>query len=552
MKPFMDEQANCRLEWSESDQSLGADSYRRIFGPGAQFELCREEVADRPPVQVYAQRPHELGELLELASPEERFLVFPDIELTYGQALERIGGVAAALKEHDVRPGTRVAIASANSLEYVLTYWAVVAIGAVVVGLNGWWAPSELEHGVQLTDPILVLADEPRLTRLRQAGVGAEPLSDFVDAAPRSGSLPARLSAEDDPAIIMFTSGTTGRAKGATLSHRNLLHATQSAALRSALGAAQSGLDPLEVQGSVVMIIGPLFHISGTISLFGAPWRSSTLLFPPPGRWDERRHLEMTEHYAVQAWSAVPTHYWRILDHPDFERRNLSSLRMASSGGSVFPPALMHVFQQRLPNVTLSNGYGMTETCGVGTIASGQLLLAHPECVGRPWPTAEVEIRGTDGEALGAGEVGEIAIRTASVFLGYWNDRVATQAAIDREGWYHTGDFGAIRDGTLQLESRMRDLVIRGGENIYPPEIENRLIEHEDVVDCAVIGVPHHLLGQEVKAFVVRRDGSNPSIEDLRRWVGDALAPFKVPALIEFRPSLPYTETGKVIKHALE
>jgi acyl-CoA synthetase (AMP-forming)/AMP-acid ligase II len=225
---------------------------------------------------------------------------------------------------------------------------------------------------------------------------------------------------------------------------------------------------------------------------------------------------------------------------------------MASSGGSVFPPALMHVFQQRLPNVMLSNGYGMTETCGVGTIASGQLLLAHPECVGRPWPTAEVEIRGTDGEALGAGEVGEIAIRTASVFLGYWNDLVATQAAIDREGWYHTGDFGAIRDGTLQLESRMRDLVIRGGENIYPPEIENRLIEHEDVVDCAVIGVQHHLLGQEVKAFVVRRDGSNPSVEDLRRWVGDALAPFKVPALIEFRPSLPYTETGKVIKHALE
>ena len=541
-----------RLEWSASDQRLDPAVRARILGPGAPFEIRREKVLGRD-LQVYAQRPRELGALLRRGPRDDPYLVFPEAELTYGEVLDRVAGLATALRDdHGLRPGDRVAVASANSLEYVLAFWAVVAAGGVLAGLNGWWAPPELAYGTELTDPVLVLADEPRLERLQRAGVGAEPLADVVSAAPRRAELPGGLVAEDDPAIIMFTSGTTGRPKGATVSHRNMIHATQSSALKSALGAAQAGFDPFSVRGNVVMIVGPLFHISGTISLFGAPWAASTVVFPPPGRWDETRHLEMTARHGVQAWSAVPTHYWRILEHPDFGGADLSSLRTATSGGAVFPPALVRAFGERLPQVVLSNGYGMTETCGLGTIAADQLLLDHPESVGAAWPTHEVEVRDTDGQPLGPGQVGEIHIRSAAVFLGYWDNPEATSAAVDADGWYHTGDFGVIDDGVLRLESRMRDLIIRGGENIYPPEIENRIIEHPDVAECAVVGVPHHALGQEVKAFVVRRTGGDVSAEEVRAWVAGALAPFKVPAHVEFRESLPHTETGKVMKHELE
>ena len=542
-----------RLEWSESDPPLEPEVRARIFGPGAPFELRREVVLGRD-VQVFVQRPSELGALLRLPAREDRFLVFRDqAELTYGETVDRVSGLAATLHdEHGIRPGDRIAVASANSLEYALAYWAVVAIGAVAVGLNGWWAPPELAHGIELTDPALVLADEPRLERLGRAAIGAEPLSAVVDAAQAGGELPSGLAAEDDPAIVMFTSGTTGRPKGATVSHRNLIHATQTSALKGVLGAAQFGLDPFATRGSVMLVVGPLFHISGTISLFGAPWTAGTVVFPPPGRWDEGRHLELTERYGVQGWSAVPTHYWRILEHADFDRTDLSSLRTASSGGTVFPPALVQVFQARLPDVVLSNGYGMTETCGLGTIASGPVVLDHADSVGPAWPTYQIEVRDLDGQVLGPDEVGEVHIRSASVFLGYWGNPEATAATVDAEGWYHTGDFGVIADGLLRLESRMRDLIIRGGENIYPPEIENRLIEHPDIAECAVVGVPHHTLGQEVKAFVVPRDGADLSVEDVQAWVADVLAPFKVPAHVEFRRSLPHTETGKIMKHRLE
>ena len=546
------EQQPIRLEWSESDQPLEPAARSRIFGPGAPFELRRTEVRGRSQL-VYAQRPRELAGLLSLADPQDRFLACADVELTYAEVRDRVGGLATALDDaHGVRPGDRVAVASAKFSRVCAHVLAVIAARAVVVGLNGWWAPPELAHGAALTDPVLVLADDARLERLRRAGVGAESLAAVVSAAPTSAELPSGLVDEDDPAVIMFTSGTTGRAKGATVSHRNFIHATQTSALKGALGAAQVGLDPLAPRRPVVLLVGPLFHISGSISLLGTPWASATVVFPPPGRWDEERHLEMTERYGIGAWSAVPTHYWRILEHPDLETRDLSSLQTASSGGAVFPPALVRAFQERLPHVVLSNGYGMTETCGLGTIAAGPLVLEHPDSVGTAWPTHEIEVRGPDGRALGSGQVGEIHIRAPSVFLGYWENPEATEAAIDEDGWYHTGDFGVIEGGLLFLESRMRDLIIRGGENIYPPEIENRLIEHPDVTECAVVGVPHRALGQEVKAFVVLHQGAEVSGPEIQSWVADALAPFKVPAYVEFRDALPHTETGKVMKHELE
>jgi acyl-CoA synthetase (AMP-forming)/AMP-acid ligase II len=254
----------------------------------------------------------------------------------------------------------------------------------------------------------------------------------------------------------------------------------------------------------------------------------------------------------VSSWSGVPTQFWRMLEHPDFDSFDLTSLTLVSSGGAPFPPELMRVLNEKIPTANLSNGYGMSESMGAGTLLSGERYHTHRDSVGAPWATLELQIRDEDRNVLAEGEVGEICLRGAVIFVGYWNDAEATAAVLDADRWYHSGDYGRIEGGVLYLESRMRDLILRAGENIYPMEIEHRLIEHPDIVDAAVIGVDHRTLGQEVKAFVVLRDGADLTEADVREWAARSLAAFKVPTYVEFRDSLPYTQTGKVMKHELE
>jgi acyl-CoA synthetase (AMP-forming)/AMP-acid ligase II len=552
------------LDWV-GDRDLPAGVREALLGPGAPFELVDDVVLGRP-VRVFARRPAHLVEVLVGAPADQPYLVFPEATLSYGEVATRARAIAVTLaKEHGVAAGDRVAVASANRLEYVLTYWAVLALGAVMVGLNGWWTGAELDYGIELSRPTLVLGDDERLARLAgRSPVPLRTLADLVDASgDEAGSPNGEIGetaditdiseiAEDDPAVVLFTSGTTGRPKGATLSHRNLVHAGQVNALTAAVRKAQLGVDPLQPTPGAHLVVGPLFHVSGISPLFGAPRLGNLVVFPPPGRWDERTHLELTARHGVQSWSAVPTNYWRLLRHPDLDSFDLSGLRAAASGGAVFPPALVRLFQEKLPHVSLSNGYGMSESFGLGTLASGAVVVEHPESVGAASPSAEVEVRGPDGTRLGEGEVGEIHLRHAAIFLGYWDNPDATAAAVDPDGWYRTGDFGRIEGGLLHMDSRMRDLIIRGGENIYPAEIENRLIAHPDVDDVAVIGVHHETLGHEVKAFVVLRPGATVTADDVRAWAAEALAPFKVPAHVDFREALPYTQNGKVKKHELE
>ena len=262
--------------------------------------------------------------------------------------------------------------------------------------------------------------------------------------------------------------------------------------------------------------------------------------------------LELTARHNVTQWSGVPTQFWRLLRHPDIGSYDISSVLSVGSGGAVFPPELVRELRSRFPRIRLGNGYGMSETVGLGTLTGGDQFVAVPESVGPAQPTVEVQIRDSRGSVLPEGETGEICLRSPSVFLGYWNDPAATAAALDEHRWYRTGDFGRIADGLLFLESRRRDLILRGGENIYPIEIENRLIEHPDIDEAAVIGVDHPELGQEPKAFVVPRPGADLTEEQVRAWCAAALAAFKVPASVEFRTALPYTETGKLMKQELE
>jgi acyl-CoA synthetase (AMP-forming)/AMP-acid ligase II len=296
-----------------------------------------------------------------------------------------------------------------------------------------------------------------------------------------------------------------------------------------------------------------MFHVSGMIAVLvtGAAF-PTTLVFPAPGAWDPLTWLELTARHKVTTWSGVPTQYWRLLRHPDLGSYDISSVVTVGSGGAVFPPELVRELHSRFPRVRLGNGYGTSETVGLGTLTGGEQFVTVPDSVGSAQPTVEVQIRDEHGAVLPEGQTGEIFLRSPSVFLGYWNDPAATRAALDEDRWYRTGDFGRVADGLLFLESRRRDMILRGGENVYPIEIENRLIEHPDIDEAAVIGVDHPELGQEIKAFVVPQPGSQLTAEQVRTWCGAVLAGYKVPARVEFRTALPYNQTGKLLKQELE
>jgi acyl-CoA synthetase (AMP-forming)/AMP-acid ligase II len=566
--------AGARLDWVVGDL-LPADVRAALIGPGAPFEMVVEPVLGHP-VPVFARRPPHLRALLDeavAASPTAPFLVAGERRWTFAEARADVDALAALLRDrYGIAKGDRVAIVSANSPEYGLVMWATVSIGAIVTSLNGWWTGPELRHGVELTTPALVTGDERRLARLAEVTAGDGPavggpvvaLDELVAAARSAASVvtptarPSGEVDEDDPAVILFTSGTTGRPKAATLSHRNVVNFACVNRLNAAIGAALAPPDSPAAAAATgaqpaSILASPMFHVSGMLGiLMSGPVFGMKLVFPPPGRWDAGDHMDLTEQHAVSTWSGVPTQYWRVLRHPDFAPGRLRSLRTMGSGGAPFPAELVRALTQALPWVHLGNGYGMSETVGLGTLIGGPAMVATPEAVGPAQPGAAIEVRDPSGRPLPEGEVGEIHIRHASVFLGYWNDADATAAALDDARWYRTGDFGRLRRGMLHLESRMRDLILRGGENVYPIEIENRLVEHPDIVDAAVIGVDDEELGQDVKAFVVPRPGSGLTGAQVQRWAADALAAFKVPAHVELRDSLPYSDTGKLLKQQLE
>jgi acyl-CoA synthetase (AMP-forming)/AMP-acid ligase II len=540
--------------------ALSAEQRDELLGAGGQFEMWREDVVGHE-MAVFARRPRRLRDHFDevtAANTHATFLVSGEEQWTFEEATRRVDAVAALLVgRYGIEPGDRVAIVSANSPAYAITMWATVSIGAVVTSLNGWWAGAELAYGIELTEPKLLVGDSARLGRVPG---GAVPrlvpvltLDDLLAEAIDGTAPPRRGGSEDDPAVILFTSGTTGRPKGATLSHRNLVHLAWTAKLGQAIGAAMSKGVPATRSLPASILSSPMFHISGMAAVLASgPTMGTKLVFPPMGQWDPRRHLELTVEHGITGWSGVPTQYFRILHHPDFASFDLGCLRSATSGGASFPPELVHEFSEKLPRVMLANGYGMTETTGLGTLNAGPGIVAMPDSVGPASAGMVVETRDPMGQPVPEGEVGEIYLRAPSVFLGYWQDAAATAAAIVADGWYRTGDYGRIENGFVHLESRMRDLIIRGGENIYPIEIENRLVEHPSVEDAAVVGVDHPELGQEVKAFVVVADGATLSTPEVQEWVAAGLARFKVPAHVEFVDELPYNESGKVVKARLE
>jgi acyl-CoA synthetase (AMP-forming)/AMP-acid ligase II len=563
----MTEQPGLTLRWP--DGSLTESELVAIVGRGAPFELV-EELVSGAPLRVFARRHHSLGELLLSAADqfgERPYVVFSDRAFSYSSMVSTVATVARQLQDrYGVRKGDRVALASASCAEYVITMWAAFCLGAIVVALNGWWTGAEIVHALELTSPHVILGDRRRLSRLEGFDTGSTPVGVFEDGAidldldldpDPNVSLPDARVHEDDPCLMLFTSGTTGRSKAAVLSHRNNIHFGQALLLggaEAAIRALSQGSPPAAPpQPGCVISSMPLFHTSGLSGqLIAGMFTGMTTVFPEPGRWREDVHLELTQRYKATMWSVVPTQLWRLLEWPELDRYDLSSLQRVAGGGSVWPPELLRTLEERLPNVQRTVGYGMTETTSCGTSLKSAATFDHPDSIGQPGPTVELQIRDPVGnEVLAEGDVGEICLRSAGTFLGYWQDAEATRAVLETDGWYHTGDHGFIRAGFVYLGGRRTDLIIRGGENVYPVEIENRLIEHADILETAVVGAPHPTLGEEVHAFVVLRPGSTIGEEDVRLWVAEALAAFKVPSRVHFVESMPHNAAGKVMKNLL-
>lgn len=550
------------LEWAE-DERLPEAARAALTGPGAPFELVEEDVLGAR-MRVFAHRPRSMRQVLETAGErfgDQPFLIFPERTFTHRSLLEPVAAVAASLQDrYGVMAGDRVAVAAANCPGHALSSWAAICLGATAVELNGWWTGPEMLHGIELAKPKVILGDRKRLERLEGAELGIptvcfEDELHLLEGEGAGRSLPDVSIDEDDPLVILFTSGTTGRSKGAVLSHRAHIHMMMQAALQGAVGMV---LEPASSAGGAPgpacsIGVSPMFHISGfSVALIGGALIGMTIAYPPPGRWDPEVHLEMTARFGATAWSLVPTQLWRLLEHPRFDQFDLSTLKRVGGGGATFQPELWKRVHEKLPQLErMGTGYGMTETCGAGTHQDGRAAQEHPDAVGAPVPGYSISVRDPDGRLVDEGEVGEIWLRGPCNLLGYWDNAEATAKALDDDRWYHTGELGHIAGGLLYLDGRGAELIIRGGENVYPIEIENRLVEHPAVAEAAVIGVPDRVLGEEVNAVVVLHPGSSLDLEEMQAWVGAALARFKVPAMLDVVADLPHNAAGKVMKHVL-
>jgi len=537
----------------------------RLTGPGGPFESVQEHVLGAP-ISVFKSRPRSLRELLEgsIARGDAEYIVYGERRISFEQHARLVASVAAALRERfGVGRGDRVAILAANCPEWIISFWASVSLGAVAVGLNGWWKRDEILYGLEHSEPTLLIGDARRLARLDGIDVGIPVVEietgfDELASFPSGGALPTTPIAEDDPAVILYTSGTTGRPKGAVNTHRGIVTFVQLLffhGLRMMLMAVEKGVKPdPDALPNCNLYNAPLFHLSGLYTGAVSMLASGIKTVWMPGRYDPGEVMRLIEREGVTAWAPMGNMGHRLLDHPDFGKYDLSSVRSLGSGGAPVSEDMQQRLMEAFPNArgSFAVGYGLSESTGTATLNFGELLAARPDSAGRALPTVEIEIRGPDGAPLPEGEEGEICIRGPLVMLEYWRNPEATAETILPGRWLRTGDIGRLEDGYLYINSRARDMILRNAENIYPVEIEQCLEACPVVQEAAVIGVPHPEWGQQVKAFIVPAEGARIPIEDLVAHCRDALADYKVPTLWEIRSEpLPRNATGKVLKNVL-
>lgn len=548
-----------------------------LTAPGAKFEMENVDIRGVP-TRVWKNAPPSLRLLAQMvrAYGPRLFTIYEDERVSFEANYRATAHIAHKLVEMGVKKGDRVALAMRNLPEWPAIFFAGVSIGAIMVPLNAWWTGGELEYALKDSGAKLLIVDGERHERLKQCYAELPDLEHVVVSRARGDLEPPALALEsligtpnawgtledvgfpdaeiapDDDATIFYTSGTTGNPKGALGTHRNFVTNIMSSAYVAARTLLRRGeVPPAAPEPKVMLLVIPLFHVTAcSAAMMGAVAAGSTLIFMR--KWDPELAMGIIEREKVNATGGVPTIAWQLLEHPARERYDLSSLETIAYGGAPSAPELVKRIYEEFGALP-GNGWGMTETTATVTTHSGEDYLSRPTSAGPPVATADLRILSIEGDReLPTGEVGELWARGPMIVKGYWNKPEATaQTFVD--GWVRTGDLARLdQDGFLYIVDRAKDIVIRGGENIYSSEVEDVLYAHPAVTDCALVGMPHKILGEEPVAVVHLAPGTSASEAELQDWVRARLAAFKVPVQVRFaKDVLPRNAQGKILKTEL-
>jgi long-chain acyl-CoA synthetase len=550
--------------------------------PGTPLEVGDGEVRGVK-MKIWKNAPPTLREVYALGAmfgPRDH-LVFEDERATIAATRAAAAKFAHQLIADGVKPGDRVALVMRNLPEWPVVFWGAVLSGAIITPLNAWWTGAELEYGLKNSGSSILVVDieryerarehldacpdirkvyvsrskeeiaDPRVARLESVIGQTKDWATLGDVAP-----PAISAAPDDDVAIFYTSGTTGHPKGAVISHRNIISNMFNSASSQARaflrrGEAPPAPDPTAPQKAFLISV-PFFHATGCFAIM-IPSMMAGNKIVMQRRWDCDQALPLMERERVTHFGGVPTIAWQVLEHPKVDQYDLSSIEGVAYGGAPAAPELVKQLKARFPTSSPSQGWGMTETSATAVSNTGEDYERKPASTGVPSATGEVKIIGEGNKELGPNEVGELWYKGPIVVRGYWqNDAATAETFID--GWIKTGDLAKIdEEGFVYIVDRAKDMLIRGGENIYCVEVENALYDHASVMDAAVIGKPHKTLGEEPIAIVHLKPGAKATSEELRHHVAQKLAAFKVPIEVIFWPeTLPRNANGKIVKTELK
>jgi len=534
-----------------------------LIGPGGPFEVA-PVVIDGIELRDFVRTPDTIVDLFRMGVAHEDLVhtVFGEERMTFREMRARATALAKVLRDDfGVAVGDRIAIAMRNLPEFVIAFWGGALNGAIVAPLNSLWTGEELTYGLEDCGAKVAFLDSDRTEKAKEHGVPAGTtvvtvrshehdlaFDDLVHGDPLPEDEFARLT-RDDLITILYTSGTTGRPKGAPATNRAHITSIFNMAFANAREAIISQRAPKPPRQSATLSAQPLFHIGGVASIISGPMGGTKLVMMH--KWNLEEAVRLAKEEGVTNLGGVPTIARQFLDYPGIGELGLD-VRGFPMGGAAVPPDLpIRAVETFGHDIQLLNGYGLTETTSACATNIGVEFEEHPDSVGRANLTADIRIVDLDGSALPVGERGEICFLSPQNTKGYWNNPEAT-AEVFRDGWFHSGDVGYLDDdGYLHVSDRLKDVVIRGGENIYCPEVEAVIFQHPAVAEVVVFGLPEQVMGERLCAAVVVRDGESLDLDDLRAHVGEHLAGFKCPEALFLTDELPKTATSKVAKREL-
>ncbi|TSA52214.1 MAG: long-chain fatty acid--CoA ligase [Actinobacteria bacterium] len=551
------------LTWQEANA--------QVVAPGQIFELIDAEVLGVK-TQIFKNAPPNLGQVFAGARGhgDKTFLVYEGETWTFAKTMVHVDALASLLvNTYGVKKGDRVAVAMRNYPEWVMSFAAIISVGAVNVSMNSWWTQDEMNFALEDSGATVYICDDERYA------VGAEtctkhgikvlavrtnkPLPTGVDkweeVLPLGDAHPGADIAPDDDATILYTSGTTGRPKGAVSTHRAIVSSLMAFSSRNAVltlaGTKLKEVDGPELPTSFILIV-PLFHVTGCVpvmmSCFFAGLKLAIMY-----KWDAEKALEMIEREQITNFVGVPTQSWDLVNSPVFDNYDTTSLRAVGGGGAPSPTSLVGKVNDKVKNGSPQLGYGMTETNAFGPGITGSDYLAHPTSTGRPVLPMRLEVRDENLNELPVGSAGEIWFFGPMLIRGYWNRPEATKETIV-DGWLRSGDVGRIdAEGFVYVEDRVKDMILRAGENIYGAEVESAIYEHPAIHEAAVFGVPHERLGEEVGVAILVNEGMTLTAQELWAFLDNKIAKFKIPTqVVMMNEALPRNAAGKFLKRDLQ